>query len=406
MTPDAGRAPDWRRNQIAVTVAAFVGFTGFTLVMPFLPLYLDQLGTHDPGAILIWSGLSLGITPAITALMAPFWARLADRYGRKLMVARSLFSFVVIMSATAFVTAPWQVLALRALQGVFAGYGMLAMTMAAESAPPEHTAAAIGWVHTAQRLGPALGPVIGGTLAQAIGIRQTFLVSALFYLAAFALVVVVYREVERRPDAASAVEPPATFRAVMAVPHFLLFMVAVFGLQLVDRSFGPILPLYLQEIGVAGDRVAFLAGTIFTLTAVAAAGGNQVTAALLGRTTVRTLVPAMAGVAAVAAFVFGLAAPVAALVAVAIAFGLAMGVATTTVYAAVTEAVPPRARGVAFGYLTSAYLVGLAVSPMIAGVLGAMSMRAVFLADAVGLGVLAWHVRKRMTESGHAVPAN
>ena len=374
--------------------------------MPFLPLYFAELGLNTTGSIAIWSGFSLGVTPAVTAAMAPVWARVADRVGRKLMVARSLGSFVVVMTALAYVDAPWQVFALRVVQGLFAGYGPIVMTMAAESAPPEHTAAAIGWVHTAQRLGPALGPVIGGTLAQAIGIRHTFLVSALFYLAAFALVVVVYREVERRPDAASAVEPPATFRAVMAVPHFLLFMVAVFGLQLVDRSFGPILPLYLQEIGVAGDRVPFLAGTIFTLTAVAAAGGNQVAAALLGRTTVHTLVPAMAGVAAVAAFVFGLAAPVAALVVVAIAFGLAMGVATTTVYAAVTEAVPPRARGVAFGYLTSAYLVGLAASPMIAGVLGAMSMRAVFLADAVGLGVLAWHVRKRMTESGHAVPAN
>ena len=82
MTAPPGPAPDWRRNQIAVTVAAFVGFTGFTIVMPFLPLYLEELGTHDPGAIAIWSGLCLGVTPAITAMMAPFWARIGDRYGR------------------------------------------------------------------------------------------------------------------------------------------------------------------------------------------------------------------------------------------------------------------------------------------------------------------------------------
>ena len=92
MTDALGHAPDWRRNQIAVTAAAFVGFTGFTVVMPFLPLYFEELGTHDPGAIAILSGKSLGVTPAITAMLAPFWARIADRYGRKLMVARSLFS--------------------------------------------------------------------------------------------------------------------------------------------------------------------------------------------------------------------------------------------------------------------------------------------------------------------------
>jgi DHA1 family multidrug resistance protein-like MFS transporter len=395
----------WRRNQFAVTAAAFIGFTGFTLVMPFLPLYFAELGVRDAGTIALWSGFSLGVTPAVTAAMAPIWARVADRYGRKLMVARSLVSFVVIMTAMAFVQAPWQVFALRVIQGLFAGYGPIAMTMAAESAPPEHTAAAIGWVQTAQRLGPALGPLIGGTLAQGLGIRRTFLVSALFYLVGFLVVVVLYRETQRQTDND---KPPATttFRALARIPHFLLFMTTVFVLQLVDRSFGPILPLYLQEIGLAAADAPFMAGVIFTVTAAAAALGNQLTRQLLRRTTPRVLVPMMAGVGGLAAFVFGLGPPLAALVATAILFGFALGVATTTVYAAATEAVPPVSRGVAFGYLTTAYLVGLAVSPMAAGLLGSLSMRAVFLADAVGLGILTWLVRRRMTEGRRAVPQN
>src|SRR5512140_1428112 len=100
-------APDWRRNQAAVTGATFIGFTGFTLVMPFLPLYFEQLGVHDPSRVAVWSGFSLGITPAVTAAMAPVWARLAVRFGRKVMVARSLGSFVIIMSLMGMVTAPW-----------------------------------------------------------------------------------------------------------------------------------------------------------------------------------------------------------------------------------------------------------------------------------------------------------
>src|SRR5262245_31108336 len=233
----------WRRNQAAVTAAAFIGFTGFTLVMPFLPLYLADLGVQSTSAIAIWSGLSLGVTPGVTALMAPVWARVADRFGRKMLVARSLASFVVIMSVMAYVTAPWQVFALRAIQGLFAGYGAIAMTMAAESAPPEHLATAIGWVQTAQRLGPALGPVFGGVLAQAVGLRSTFLVSAGFYFAAFLLVMIAYREapMASRPAAGVATVTAATLRGVR---HFALFVATVFALQLVDRSFGPILPLY------------------------------------------------------------------------------------------------------------------------------------------------------------------
>src|SRR3982750_2149926 len=104
--------------------------------MPFLPLYFQALGLQDVGEIALWSGLSLGVTPALTALLSPFWGRLADRFGRKIMVERSLASFVIVMSAMAFVTRPWHVFALRAIQGLFAGYGALTLTMAADQAPP------------------------------------------------------------------------------------------------------------------------------------------------------------------------------------------------------------------------------------------------------------------------------
>jgi hypothetical protein len=55
----------WRRNLFAVTAASFIGFTGFTLVMPFLPLYFQLLGVRDVGEIALWSGLCLGVTPAL-----------------------------------------------------------------------------------------------------------------------------------------------------------------------------------------------------------------------------------------------------------------------------------------------------------------------------------------------------
>ena len=390
--------PHWRRNQIAVTAAAFIGFTGFTLVMPFLPLYFGQIGVDDPGDVAIWSGVSLGVTPAITAAMAPFWSRIADRVGRKLMVVRSLVSFVFIMSLMAFVTAPWQVFVLRAIQGLFAGYGAIAMTMAAESAPPEHVAAAIGWVQTAQRLGPALGPAIGGVLAAALGLRRAFLVSASFYFVAFLLVVFAYRERagSRHAAGTETAAPDVSFAAFRAVPHFTLFMATIFGLQLVDRSFGPVLPLYLLEIGVTDARVSFLSGVLFTTTAVAAAVGNQTSAFLLKKRAVAVVMPAMTLVAALAAAVFGAAPPLSLLAVTAVLFGYGIGVATTSIYTAATHAVPPVMRGVAFGYLTTAYLVGLAVSPVVAGLIGALSMRAVFFCDAVALALLGWVVKQRM----------
>ena len=133
--PTASQDARGWRNQFALTTAAFVGYTGFTLVMPFLPIYITQLGVTDLGTAAVWSGLCLGVTPAITALLSPVWGRIADRFGRKIMVERSLLSFIVVMSAMALVREPWHILALRAVQGVFAGYGALTLAMAAESAP-------------------------------------------------------------------------------------------------------------------------------------------------------------------------------------------------------------------------------------------------------------------------------
>ena len=294
----------YRRNLFAVTAATFIGFTGFTLVMPFLPLYFRQLGVTDVGEIALWSGLSLGVTPAMTALLAPFWGRLADRFGRKIMVERSLASFVLVMASMAFVTKAWHVFALRAIQGLFAGYGALTLTMAAETAPRDRMAQAIGQVQTAQRLGPALGPIIGGTVAQIVGLRNAFLVTSAFYVVALVLVFVMYHEPSTRTAGDSSAPGPVSFRTVLAFENFVLLMAVVFGLQFVDRSFGPILPLYLAQIGTPLARVPLVAGVLFSIAAGAAALGNYVCSRLLDRTTPKTVIAGSAAAGAVGALLY------------------------------------------------------------------------------------------------------
>ena len=241
----------WQRNVFAIATASFVGFTGFTLVMPFLPLYLQQLGVSDVGEVAMWSGVSLGVTPAMTALLAPAWGRVSDRFGRKIMVERSLVSFILLMAGMAYATRAWHIFALRAVQGLFAGYGGIALTMAADSAPRDRTAYAIGTVQTAQRLGPALGPIIGGVVAQMVGLRRAFLVTAVFYVVALLIVFFMYDERLGRHDEPARGRQPVRFRSVLAFENFVLLMAVVFGLQIVDRSYGPILPLYVAELGTS-----------------------------------------------------------------------------------------------------------------------------------------------------------
>ncbi len=388
----------WRRNLFAATAAGFIGFTGFTLVMPFLPLYFQELGLRDVGAIALWSGLSLGITPALTAVLSPFWGRLADRFGRKLMVERSLVSFVFVMSAMAYVREPWHVFALRAIQGLFAGYGALTLAMAAEAAPPDKMPMAIGLAQTAQRLGPALGPVIGGVVAQLVGIRHAFFVSAAFYATALVLVFVLYREPRPERAAGERSAGPVSFRDLLAFENFLLLMVVIFIVQVVDRSFGPVLPLFLGQLGVSAGRIALLSGILFSEAALAAALGHHITGRLLQRATPRTLLVTAAAVAAAGAAGYAVGPRPAVLAAITPVFGLAVGVSMTTAYASAGGMIPRGAGGAGFGLLTTASLAGLAISPMLSGLLGATSIRAVFALDALVMIMLAIWIHRSMVQ--------
>jgi MFS transporter, DHA1 family, multidrug resistance protein len=373
--------------------------------MPFLPLYLEQLGLHDVGEISLWAGLSLGVTPAVTAFMAPIWGRLGDRYGRKIMVERSLVSFVVVMAAMSYVTRPWHVFALRAVQGLFAGYGALTLTMAADSAPREETAYAIGFVQTAQRLGPALGPVIGGIVAQAVGLRNAFLVTACFYAIAAVLVAIVYDEhalVKKSPQGKTG---QVTFRDVLAFENFLVLMVVIFGLQFVDRSFGPVLPLFVATLGPRGSEVAIVAGLLFSVAAGTAALGNYVCGPLLRRGSARGVIAAACATAAAGVTGYLLTTDALWLALPTALFGVAIGTATTAAYTAATTVIPMDARGAGFGLLTTASLVGLAVSPIVNGLLGATSIRAVFALDAVVLGALAMLVSRVMISGALPAPS-
>jgi DHA1 family multidrug resistance protein-like MFS transporter len=397
-------APGWRRNVVAMTAASFTGFMGFTLVMPFLPVYFGELGVADPGMIALWSGLSLAVTPALTALCAPFWGRLADRVGHKIMVERSLASFVVVMGATAFVTSAWQVLALRTVQGFFAGYGALTITMAAASAPRDRMAAAIGGVQAAQRLGPAVGPLIGGLLAPLVGLRRAFLVVAGIYAVALGVVSVLYREPLAGAGPADGPRERISFRRVLAFDNFVPLMVALFGLQFVDRSFGPVLPLFVAETGTAVDRVVLVSGILFSLMAGSAAVGHNLGARLLARRPARVTLERSSLLAGAAALAFGLSPGLVWMLAASAGLGVGIGIAMTAVYAAAGRTIPASARGAGFGLLTTASLTGLAVSPLISGLVGAGSLRAVFVLDAAALFVLARLVPKAMVDPATNYP--
>src|SRR5919108_4842960 len=188
----------WARNIWALTLIVFVAFVGFQFFSPFLPLYVPELGVPDARRVALWSGVLAAVTPAISGLLAPFFGRLADRYGRKLVLIRSLAGFTVIIAAMGLVTSVEQLLVARVLQGLFAGFTPMAMAVASVSAPREKVPTAIGMVQSAQLLSSAVGPAAGGYVASHFGIRYAFFVTAAMCALALGALILLFRGSRRR----------------------------------------------------------------------------------------------------------------------------------------------------------------------------------------------------------------
>ena len=116
----------WQRNVWALSLCVFIAFVGFQFFSPFLPLYIRELGVTDPSAIALWSGALAAVTPLMSGLLSPLFGRLADRFGRKMMLIRSLAGFTIIIAAMGLVTSVRQLFVARLLMGLFAGFTPMA----------------------------------------------------------------------------------------------------------------------------------------------------------------------------------------------------------------------------------------------------------------------------------------
>jgi DHA1 family multidrug resistance protein-like MFS transporter len=368
----------WRRNQYVTVAMVFVVFTGFAFVIPFLPLYVRELGVPKAD-VALWAGLLIGIAQLLAGLLAPVWGRLADQFGHKQIAIKALVAYVVLLVLSSLVTSVGQLLALRIGVGLFGGIGPLGLAMATTLAPRDETGRAVGMVQAAQILSAAIGPLAGGWLADSVGIRRTFLATA--GLCAIALLLVMRYYVEA-PRAAAAERSGPGFTDVLRISSVPALLVVLFLVNFIGRSFTPILPGHLHELGVDVSRLAFATGMLISVYSVAAA----LSAALLGRAS-RRLSPRLLLVATLVCGAL-VVLPMARVpsfgwvLVLATLLGLASGGSLTLCYTIGGLMVPPEIKTTAFGFFSGAALFGGAVSPSVAGLLARSELRGIYYLDA------------------------
>ncbi len=384
----------WERNQWAIYTAVLISFLSFTFVMPFLPQFVQELGIHDPAKAALWSGLLFGISPLLGGLLTPFWVSVAQRTGNKPMVMRSLVSYVVLISLMGVCTNIWQLLALRILLGVFSGFSAFAIAVLSVTVPKERVSQSIGTLQSVQFAASAIGPIFGGTMADTIGLRNTFYVSAFFsVLAALAF----HWLFNAAHDRASA--PQRRERASIAIlahlPGFLAIMITLFAVNFIERTFGPLIPLYVKQLHAPTDFVATISGAVVTLGSLTAAVAAMAMGRLSRVRDPRNLLLLTLSLGSVILIPITIAQEWWHLIIFRPILTLFIGGNTTLCYAIAARALPAQWKVTAFGALGGLAMIGGASASFVAGAVTDLthSLRTIFGLDAVlytGLVILAW----------------
>ncbi len=244
-----GSAPNWQRTLGALWLAQTLTIIGFSLRTPFLPFFVAELGARNLETQVLWAGAINAGGAAVMAITAPLWGALADRYGRKLMVLRAMVAGSLTIGLMALATSPWQLFVLRLVEGGFTGTVTASTTLAASTVPRERLGFGLGLMQMAVFSGSAVGPLIGGVLADQIGYRATFvLAGSLLLVSALLVAFLVEERFEPPPRRAGHGETGGETWRLLLAPALLGIVVSLFALRAASMALQPIVPLLVAQL--------------------------------------------------------------------------------------------------------------------------------------------------------------
>jgi DHA1 family multidrug resistance protein-like MFS transporter len=275
----------WQRSFNALLVAVLFAIIGFSTSNPIIPLYLRELGITDLAALNWWTGAINGLSNLFFALFAPIWGALADNYGRKLMLLRAMIGGAIVMGLLALTTSPWQVLALKILQGCITGTVAAATVLTASIVPVPQIGYRLGLLQMAIFMGNSIGPLLGGTIADLAGSRISFLAtSVILMIASYIVMKNVEEDFAPKPRSKSLLRNAVPdFSALSSNRALLALIVVVFFIQFANSVAGPIIPLVVLDMTRSIKGAGSLSGLIIGVAALGGALGSVFAGRISGK---------------------------------------------------------------------------------------------------------------------------
>lgn len=260
---------NWKVILGILTANVVMMAAGYTMLIPFLPMYLmHELGVNATD-VKLWNGAIFSITFLIGGIMAPIWGKLADTHGKKMMAMRSGAGLALSYFLGGLVTSPEQLFGVRVLQGFAAGLWSVCLAIATSLVPMEKLGVSLGIMQAGLTCGNVIGPLVGGSLATLFGMRASFFVAGSL-LTVTTLIFMFY--IPEPPKAhvpeKKQNEPQVKLLAQPIVREILIYVAVV---QMVILVVQPVLSLYVSELNHGEGNIIFLSGVAFSLVGVASA---------------------------------------------------------------------------------------------------------------------------------------
>lgn len=260
--------PIWKRNLIVCWFGIFVTGIGMSQIAPILPLYIKHLGVQSDSLIEQFSGLAFGVTFIILAIFSPIWGKAADKYGRKPMLLRASLGMAIVIFCMGFVRNVYELIGLRLLMGMVAGYSTACTTLIATQTDRENAGWALGTLSTAVIAGSLFGPIIGAYIADNLGLQTVFFLTGILLLISFITTALFVQEKFKRENA-NTLGTREIWKNLPNKDLIITMFVTFFVLTTALFSIEPIITVYVSQLVHNTTHVALLAGIAFSASGLA-----------------------------------------------------------------------------------------------------------------------------------------
>jgi len=254
----------WKKNLVIIWICQFVAMIGMSAIVPFLPLFVRELGVTSLEETAYWSGLVFAGPFFISFFLIPIWGNLGDRYGRKIMTVRAVFGLAVAQVLVGVSQNVTQLFLARLVQGLLSGFLPAAMALVAANTPKEKTGYALGLLQSATAAGTVLGPLLGGLISDLFGFRSVFFIVA-GLLIITGITVIIFVNEEKSPAEKSEHTFIDNWRYLLGNKKLLfpaiMIMLSAFGISFIRPTF----VLYIETFSVSSKFLPTITGALYSI---------------------------------------------------------------------------------------------------------------------------------------------